>query len=184
MSRKEALALLALPLALASCATTSAPRSGGLDGDDNFALNAKHGSKDKLSGVKATKRPITRARGNDPRAPNLVLRLPDGRRAISRPALRRFLRQGAQRFIQNVRVRPTFHKGRFAGWRVLAYVGPGHLRRGDVIRRVNGRSIERPGQVMAVWSGLADRKTLVLELVRGGKADVLTLPIVDAPATR
>jgi type II secretory pathway component PulC len=175
------LKLLLLPLLVSftACATTGPRAGGGLDGDDNFALNAKRRGKDKLAGVKATKRRTSRV---DRRSPNLVIRLADGRRAISRAALRRFLRQGAQRFIQNVRVRPTFRAGRFAGWRVLAYIGPGHLRRGDVVRRVNGKSIERPGQVMAVWKQLATSDKLVLELVQRGKARVVTLPIVDSPS--
>ncbi|PID39483.1 MAG: hypothetical protein CSA65_02770 [Proteobacteria bacterium] len=176
MLQKKSPLLLASLLAFAGCATTSQPRRH-VDSDDNFALNAKAGAgKDKLSGIKAMKR---RPRV-DPRTPNLLVRLADGREAISRAALRQFMQQGAQRFIQNVRVRPTFRKGRFAGWRVLAYVGPGDLRRGDIVQRINGRAIERPGQVMAVWSTLAERDTLVVELVQRGKARVVTLPIVDA----
>ncbi|MCK5798834.1 MAG: hypothetical protein KAI47_16695 [Deltaproteobacteria bacterium] len=111
----------------------------------------------------------------------LLIKLADGREAIDRQKFQLFQKRGAQRFIQDVQVRPTFARGRFFGWRVLAYQGPGKLLPGDVVRRVNGRPIERPMQVMTVWAQMAQRTNLVVEVFRNGRTLVLRLPIVDHP---
>ena len=103
--------------------------------------------------------------------------VPEG--AISRAPLDRFVNAGPQEFIQRVRVRPVFHEGRFRGWRILAYAGPGPIRRGDVVSRVNGQPIERPEEFMAVWNGLGHRHELVVELTRQGQPVTLRYPIVD-----
>jgi type II secretory pathway component PulC len=98
---------------------------------------------------------------------------------ITRAELEAQLRAGAQSFIQKVRVRPSFRGGRFIGWRVLAYQGPGPIRTGDVVKRVNGEELERPEQFMKAWNGLRGRTELVLELIRSGKPLSLRFPIVD-----
>ena len=98
---------------------------------------------------------------------------------IKTAELKSVLKQGPQDFIQRIRVRPTFRKGQFAGWRVLAYAGPGPLRVGDIVFRINRRSIERPEQFMAVWDGLPGRTELLLELVRAGQPLNLRYRIAD-----
>ena len=99
--------------------------------------------------------------------------------AISRARLQRIHRAGPQVFIQKIRVRPTFRRGRFFGWRVLAYSGPGPVRRGDIVMRVNGRQVERPDQFMRVWEQIPRREELVVEMLRAGRRVTLRYPIVD-----
>lgn len=98
---------------------------------------------------------------------------------VTRAELETHLRDGAQSFIQKVRVRPAFRGGRFLGWRVLAYEGPGPIRIGDVVMRVNGEELERPDQFMKAWNGLRGRSDLVVEMIRAGKRVALRFPIVD-----
>jgi type II secretory pathway component PulC len=98
---------------------------------------------------------------------------------VTRAELETHLRDGAQSFIQKVRVRPAFRSGRFLGWRVLAYEGPGPIRIGDVVMRVNGEELERPDQFMKAWNGLRGRSDLVVEMIRAGKRVALRFPIVD-----
>jgi S1-C subfamily serine protease len=78
-----------------------------------------------------------------------------------------------------VRVKATFRRGRFFGWRVLAYSGPGPVQPGDIVVRVNRHSVERPNQFMKVWEQLPDQPELVVEMVRGGRRLTLRYPIVD-----
>jgi len=98
---------------------------------------------------------------------------------IARLQLKSYVRQGPHRFIQQVRVRPTFRGGRFFGWRIQSYGGPGPVKTGDVVTRVNGKSLERPEQFMKVWENLVAEPELVVELVRSGQPVTLRYPIVD-----
>ncbi len=103
-----------------------------------------------------------------------------GEWVILRSVLKRHVKRGAGEFISKVRVRAAFQRNRFYGWKVISYRGPGKkVRRGDVILRVNDKSIERPNEFMAVWNGMAKRDTLVVKLVRGGKPMELRYKIVD-----
>jgi len=54
----------------------------------------------------------------------------------------------------------------------------GPVKVGDVLRRINGRPIETPGQVETVWRELWSLKTLDLSLIREGRSMDLTIPIV------
>jgi type II secretory pathway component PulC len=98
---------------------------------------------------------------------------------IRRSELDGYIKEGPQRFIQLVQVRPTFRRGRFFGWRVLGYQGPGPIRPGDIVIRINGRSMERPAQFMSVWNRLPKETELVVSLVRENKPVTLRFPIVD-----
>ena len=98
---------------------------------------------------------------------------------IARADLLRYHRAGPQVFIQRVRVKATFRRGKFFGWRVLAYAGPGQLRQGDIVTRVNGGAVERPDQFMKLWEQLPRRDELVVELVRERKRVTLRYAIVD-----
>ena len=98
---------------------------------------------------------------------------------ILRGELRQVLSAGAQAFVQRVRIRPAFRHGQFFGWRVIGYDGPGQVQAGDIVRRVNGRSIERPEQWMEAWNGLARSSELRVDVVRRGRPLVLLWPIVD-----
>ena len=111
--------------------------------------------------------------------PELTVQLAGGTVALRRAALARFVAQGAGHFNALIDVRPAFRRGRFFGWHVSAYRGPGQLAPGDIVLGVNGRSLERPEQFMAVWDGLARGKALVVDLERRGRRATFRYPIVD-----
>jgi type II secretory pathway component PulC len=98
---------------------------------------------------------------------------------IARAELQRYLDDGPQDFIQHVQVRPTFRAGKFAGWRILGYTGPGPIKIGDVVTRINGAPIERPEEFMRVWGGLKQRSTLLVELIRNGRPLSVRYRIID-----
>jgi len=109
----------------------------------------------------------------------LTRRLPDGRLVVSRPALRRLQDRGPHWMLARVDVRPLLKRGRFVGWRIVRYAGPGQLDPGDVVLRVNGNTLERPEQFMQAWTELPVRDKLVIELVQQGKPRTLELDVVD-----
>jgi type II secretory pathway component PulC len=98
---------------------------------------------------------------------------------IRRATLEAYLSRGAQSFISQVRTRPAFIRGRFYGWRIVSYAGPGPIHEGDVIHRVNGQSIERPEQFMQVWNGLSGSQRLTVKLFRKGRPLLLSYDIID-----
>jgi hypothetical protein len=91
---------------------------------------------------------------------------------ISRAELRAELARGVARFLRQVRTQPVFERGRFVGWRLLTLfperpdIHVKLLRAGDLVQRINGRSLERPEQFQAVWESLAQADELVIELRR------------------
>jgi S1-C subfamily serine protease len=104
---------------------------------------------------------------------------------IARPALRAELSRGIGSFLQQVRTEPAFSRGRFAGWRVLdlfsrrSDVHVKVLRPGDTVARVNGRPVERPEDLVALWSSLGSASELVLDIQRAGHASKLRYTIAD-----
>jgi hypothetical protein len=74
---------------------------------------------------------------------------------------------------------------RFEGW-VVRSLYPGDpcyrdvdVQIGDVVVRINGKSIERPEQAQEVFSSLRSAPALVLDLIRAGQSRTVTLPIVE-----
>ena len=100
---------------------------------------------------------------------------------ITRVDLRAFLNRGMQPLIANVVLDryPRLTSKRFRGWRVIEFFPADarfrdvDLKPGDVVVRVNGRSIERPEQWDAVWTGLKTAKELVVETQRKGQERTL-----------
>jgi len=58
----------------------------------------------------------------------------------------------------------------------------GPVKVGDVLRGINGRPIETPGQVETIWRELWSRKTLTLTMIREDRPLDLTIPIVNPDA--
>ena len=92
---------------------------------------------------------------------------------------------GLGRYLQNVETQPEFHQGVFVGFRIVSLF-PGELtyasldlRPGDTVTRVNGRSIERPEQAVAVWEALRTASNLVVHYQRGDEEHALHFRIVD-----
>jgi hypothetical protein len=104
---------------------------------------------------------------------------------LRRSAVKRTVDAGLGRWLQAISIDPLLARGQFKGWIIRAlpandscYTGV-DLRAGDVVTRVNGRSIERPEQAMEVWTGLPASSALVVEFLRDGHARTLRLGIVD-----
>ena len=105
---------------------------------------------------------------------------------IERKALHEALAKGASQFIRQVGVRPVVTSDeRFFGFQVMslfpewASAETLPVRVGDIIQTVNGRSIERPEQFMAVWESLASASYLSLQLVRDREQLMVTWLIRD-----
>ena len=72
---------------------------------------------------------------------------------------------------------------KFLGFRIVRILKnelkDGPLKLGDILRRVNGRVIETPGQVEIIWRELWSRKTLTLSMIRESRPMNITIPIVE-----
>jgi S1-C subfamily serine protease len=104
---------------------------------------------------------------------------------IARGELVPVLEGGLGRYLQNVETEPVFHQGAFVGFRIVSFF-PGDLdyasldlRPGDIVTHVNGRSIERPEQAVAVWEALHTASDLVVLYRRGHEELALRFRIVD-----
>lgn len=106
---------------------------------------------------------------------------PLGPGEIRRAKLKSYQQRGVPYLLQRVPVRPAFRRGRFFGWRVLSYKGPGGavVQAGDIINQVNGAPIEKPGQLFDVWSKMGRKAELVIKLTRRGQPTELRYRIVD-----
>lgn len=105
--------------------------------------------------------------------------------SISRRALDAVLDAGPAEFLQGVKVNPRLHAGAFTGWEVVSF-WPGDprfaqvdLAPGDVVLRVNGRSIRRPEELQEIWESLRFAPELTVELERGGATRTLKFAIVE-----
>jgi S1-C subfamily serine protease len=104
---------------------------------------------------------------------------------IERADLVPVLDAGLGRYLQNIETEPALHQGVFVGFRILSLF-PGEpayasldLRPGDTVTRVNGRTIERPEQAVAVWEALRTASNLVVHYRRSGAEHALHFRIVD-----
>ena len=104
---------------------------------------------------------------------------------ITRAELVAVLDAAPGRFLAHVDTEPHFVSGRFHGW-TLASFFPGDARfeavdlaPGDVVLSVNGRSIERPDQLMQVWDALRRERALIVVVERSGVPRQLRYEIVD-----
>jgi hypothetical protein len=105
---------------------------------------------------------------------------------LRRSALRRGVDAGLGQWLAGgVDVDRSPPRGRFQGWLVnrLYPADPCYrdidVRVGDVVVRVNGKSVERPEVAGEVFSALRSAPALVVELVRDGQPRTVTLPIAD-----
>jgi S1-C subfamily serine protease len=102
---------------------------------------------------------------------------------LRRAAVNRAVDAGLGRWLSGVEVDPDVQKGRFRGW-VIRRLYPGDvcyrevdLQPGDVVLRINGKSIERPEQANEVFRSLTTAPAVVVEFLRAGAARQLTFPI-------
>jgi type II secretory pathway component PulC len=103
--------------------------------------------------------------------------------SLKRTQVRAAIGKGLGVFLRNIEVDdwPAMQNGKFHGWRIRA-INPDWLvdvQPGDVITRVNGMPIEHPEEADAVLRSLEKAPSVKIEIERGGKAQILELPITD-----
>jgi hypothetical protein len=170
---------LAAPLA-AACATSAA---GGTAGSGPGSEPAALASSETSSGAGADAQT-----GSPAQVPAVEVRGCDGRIGVDRlrrSAIKRTVDAGLGRWLQTISVDPMLAQGHFKGWIIRSldsndscYAGI-DLRSGDVVTRVNGRSIEHPEEALDVWAGLPASRELVVDFLRGGEPRTLRFGIVD-----
>jgi type II secretory pathway component PulC len=104
---------------------------------------------------------------------------------LRRAALVRTIDAGLPLWLQGVEGDRVLANHRFQGWLVKS-LHPGDpcyqdvdLRSGDVVLRVNGKSIEKPDQAFDVVQSLRTAPAIVVDYLRDGKPRQFTLPIAD-----
>ncbi len=119
--------------------------------------------------------------------------VPTSAGSIERAELERVLAAGAAPVLAEYQLDADLVGGRFQGWTIKAAVGTRFaavdLRVGDVVRSVNGRSLERPGDLFTVWETLHGASELVIGVSRGATMHTLrytivgeAAPVVEVPA--
>jgi hypothetical protein len=104
---------------------------------------------------------------------------------LKRAALVGLLDAGLPRWLQGVEGDRALAKHRFQGWLVKSLYPDDpcykevDLRPGDVVQKVNGKSIEKPEQAFDVAESLRTAPALVVEYLRDGKATRLSIAITD-----
>ena len=105
---------------------------------------------------------------------------------LRRSALRPAIDAGVGQWLAGgVEVDRSPPRGSFQGW-IVRRLYPGDpcyrdvdVRVGDVVLRINGKSIERPEQASDALTSLTTAPALVVELLRAGQSRTVTLPIAD-----
>ncbi|MCC6997220.1 MAG: hypothetical protein IT370_21580 [Deltaproteobacteria bacterium] len=112
--------------------------------------------------------------------------VPSAAGSIERAELERVLAAGPAPVLAEYELGADLLGGRFQGWTIKAAVGTRFaavdLRVGDVVRSVNGRSLERPGDLFTVWETLHGASELVIGVSRGASMHTLRYTIVGEPA--
>ena len=104
---------------------------------------------------------------------------------IDRGVLLGVLDAGLGRFLQGVATEAVLDEGEFHGFRILSLypddqrfrdldLGPG-----DLITSINGQSIERPEEALAVWESLRVVSALMITYERDGVERELRFEIAD-----
>jgi type II secretory pathway component PulC len=165
--------LLLFSLLLAACATTPQPAATRGAESAGDAVSTEHTDPDRTD--KASKKMQPQSDATPAAAPG----------TIPRTELAKVLDASPGLFLQHVQTEPRFAHGRFHGWRLVSFY-PGDarfsgiaLQAGDVVTRVNGKSIEQPDQFMAVWTELRTSKELVVDVERAGAPRTLRWTIAD-----
>ncbi len=101
---------------------------------------------------------------------------------ISRSDLDEVLVEGPAGILGRALTEPVFKSGKFEGFRITAFPRGEptviDLRVGDVILKVNGRSVERPENYYDIFQELKVATELHFELRRDGVEQTLVYPIV------
>jgi type II secretory pathway component PulC len=102
---------------------------------------------------------------------------------LKRAALGRLLDAGLPRWLQGVEGDRALANHRFQGWLVKSIYPDDpcykdlDLRAGDVVQKVNGKSIEKPEQAFDVAESLRTAPSLTVDYLRDGKPRHLNIEI-------
>jgi len=104
---------------------------------------------------------------------------------VRRSALVRLIDAGLPRWMQGVEGDRALANHRFQGW-LIKSLYPGDpcyrdidLNPGDVVQKVNGKSIEKPEQAFDVVQSLKTAPALIVDFLRDGKPQRFTIAIAD-----
>lgn len=105
---------------------------------------------------------------------------------VLRPEVDRVLvQQGPPWILRRVMREETFGKdGHFAGWRITGLPEEWSaidLRPGDIVSRVNGKTLETPDEAWDAWKSVAGATAIKLALVRDGAPREVVIPIDGDP---
>ena len=104
---------------------------------------------------------------------------------VRRSALIRLIDAGLPRWMQGVEGDRALANHRFQGWLIKSLYPDDpcyqdiDLHRGDIVQKVNGKSIEKPEQAFDVVQSLKTAPAIVVEFVRDGKPQRFTIAIAD-----
>ena len=104
---------------------------------------------------------------------------------LRRAALVRLIDAGLPRWMRGVEGDRMLANHRFQGWLVKSLYPSDpcyqdiDLRPGDVVQKVNGRSVEKPEQAFDVAESLRTAPAIVVEFLREGKTQRITIAIAD-----
>jgi S1-C subfamily serine protease len=109
------------------------------------------------------------------------VRVSSGR--LARAQVTAVLDRGPGAFLSGLEIEPTFRGNVFAGWMILAFQpnDPAYahvdLVPGDVVTKINGRTIERPEQLQELWDSLRTATRLDVDYLRNGQPRALRYTI-------
>lgn len=101
--------------------------------------------------------------------------------SVSRPYLDHVLREGPGWLLEKVPVEEVVTNGKFVGWKVRelpADWSGGELRVGDVVTRINEKTLETPNDFWAAWTTLGVTTSVTIAYLRGQETRALTIPVV------
>lgn len=103
---------------------------------------------------------------------------------VLRADVDRALGQGPPWLLRRVVPEEVLRDGVFVGWRLVALTDEWSgvdLKPGDIVTRVNGRTLEREGDLWAAWVAVAGASEIRVSYERDGAARELVIPIDGAP---
>lgn len=101
---------------------------------------------------------------------------------VSRGEVDRVLDAGPGAFLGRTEVKARLDKGAFRGWEVVRPPFPEvDLVAGDVVLAVNGRALERPGDLEQLWTDLRAADAIEVSVERDGKRFTLRFAVVPGP---
>jgi len=106
---------------------------------------------------------------------------------LKRSAVIRLLDAGLPRWLQGVEGDRALANHRFQGWLIKSLHADDpcyrevDLHPGDVVQKVNGKSIEKPEQAFDVAESLRTASALTVDYLRDGKAQRLSIQIASEP---